>query len=697
MAIPKINDQNIADAIKYIDEHGVPDKNKSTQYLLVMEDGKKYPPKYVIAVANHLANGSGIITNNFNAVEAKNYFETRGYNIELKQEKYELTITAKEIASTDGRFTINDLYLGDNYKPIEAYFVKADGEIIHRNYNKGERRNTNQTLPRLAFQIFEKQIMDLSEWDREKFPICKYTPENETICGIFLTVEEFLKYRNSMEHLTYKRESGPQFVMYCWNIFSTLLFAQECLKRFGNENDKFVLIYRDKTEQEKNQAINEAMVVEEEKKSAEGCKNPYSKILLESKNIIFRGAPGTGKSYLAKEIAADIISNGYTNKYTDLSEEQKRQVEFVQFHPSYDYSDFVEGLRPKMNNDGSMGFELRDGVFKRFADRARKNLEDSKKSKELVEQEVSAKTAMTDFFGSINLGVDTFKTVTGNEFTIVNVDDKHVSISIPGNATIDKLNLNIEELQKMLESDVVFEKVNDITNFFGKQFATQAYSYDFAIYKAIKLRKTEKHAMAVSPEAQKKYVFIIDEINRGEISKILGELFFAIDPGYRGKIGEVMTQYSNLHSDPNEKFYIPENVYIIGTMNDIDRSVDSFDFAMRRRFRFVEIRAVDTQDMLESLENEELMADAIKRMDSLNEEIIKVPDLNENYQVGASYFLKLKVLGFDELWTDYLQPLLQDYVRGLNEEDDYMKKFARAYGYKISDEGDSDETTQNER
>ena len=91
----------------------------------------------------------------------------------------------------------------------------------------------------------------------------------------------------------------------------------------------------------------------------------------------------------------------------------------------------------------------------------------------------------------------------------------------------------------MLESDVVFEKVNDITNFFGKQFATQAYSYDFAIYKAIKLRKTEKHAMAVSPEAQKKYVFIIDEINRGEISKILGELFFAIDPGYRGKSGRL--------------------------------------------------------------------------------------------------------------------------------------------------------------
>ena len=85
--------------------------------------------------------------------------------------------------------------------------------------------------------------------------------------------------------------------------------------------------------------------------------------------------------------AADIISNGYTDRYSDLTDEQRQQVEFVQFHPSYDYSDFVEGLRPKMNDDGSMGFELQDGIFKKFVDRARKNFEDSQKSKELREQE----------------------------------------------------------------------------------------------------------------------------------------------------------------------------------------------------------------------------------------------------------------------------------------------------------------------
>lgn len=694
MAIPKIDEQNILEALKYIDEHGVPDRNKSTQYVLVTEDGKKYPPKYVIAVANHLANGVDIITDGFNAVEAKNYFETRGYSIESKQEKFEITITAEGIVSTDDRFDVDNLDLGDNYRPIDAYFVPNGGEVIRRKYNKGERRNTNQTLPRLTCQIFEKQLVSLSDIDKQQFPICQYTPEREVIRGIFPTVEEFLKYKNSMEHLTYQREGGPQFIIYSWNVFSTLIFVKECLKRFGNDGDKFVLIYRDKTEQEANQAATEASVVEEEKKSVEGCKNPYSKILLESKNIIFRGAPGTGKSYLAKEIAADIITDGYTDKYTDLTDDQKNQVEFVQFHPSYDYSDFVEGLRPKMNEDGSMGFELQDGIFKRFVDKARRNFEDSKKSKALVEQELSAKAAMTEFFSNIELGEEKFKTITGNEFTIVNVDDRHIEISIPGNATINRLNINIEELQKMLESDVTFEKISDITNFFGKQFATQAYSYDFAIYKAIKERTNSGSKVAAALETQKKYIFIIDEINRGEISKILGELFFSIDPGYRGKSGEVATQYSNMHADPSDKFYIPENVYIIGTMNDIDRSVDSFDFAMRRRFRFVEVRAEDTQDMLESLENDELKQKAIERMDKLNAEIIKVPDLNENYQIGASYFLKLKNLSFEELWTDYLQPLLQDYVRGLNDEEECMKKFARAYGYKTISEGDADEATQ---
>lgn len=605
------------------------------------------------------------------------------------QEKFQLVISADGVTSTDKRFTMDNLGLGDNYKPLGAIFRNANGEEIKRKLNKGERRVSCQTLPRIACQIFEKELASLSVEEKEAFPICRYAPNMELIRGIYSGVDEFRRHRNTIEYVVYKYDAGRQFVFYCWNLFSTVIFAQECLKRFGRPGEQFVLTYREKNEKEMNEK-KESVPEAEPVQNTPGYNNPYSSMLLESKNLIFRGAPGTGKSYLAKEIAADIVSDGYYDDCKSLTDEQRQQVEFVQFHPSYDYSDFVEGLRPCINDDGSMGFELQDGIFKQFVNRARKNYENSLKSKEIIEKEVSVQDAMMDFFSAIEFGKDTFKTVSGNEFTITSVDERYINLSIPGNAMVNTLSLNVSEIQQMLEADIKFSKVKDITAFFGKKFATQQYSYNFALYNEI-LKKIGKRKKVVHQEELKKYVFIIDEINRGEISKIFGELFFAIDPGYRGRDGEVATQYSNLHANPTEKFYIPENVYIIGTMNDIDRSVDSFDFAMRRRFRFVEIKADERLEMLESLEDEALMNEAIQRMTALNQAIISVEDLNRNYQIGASYFLKLKTLSFDELWTDYLEPLLQEYVRGMYDEEERMIQFAEAYGYSKQNRGEADE------
>lgn len=694
MAIPNINRQNMIDALKYIDEKGVPFHNQSTQYDLISDDGKKYPPKYVIAVADHIANGTPISVDAFNGTEARNHLEDMGFVIESKQEKYILTITSESVLSTDERFSIDKLEEGDNYKFLDVHMEKANGEVIKRNYAKGERRHSNQTMARIAFQVYEQEITALSVEQKEAFPVCKYNLSSETIYGIYSSVDEFRKYRKSIEYMTYSYGEGRKFVIYCWNIFSTIIFVQECLKRFGDIGDKFVLTYRDKGKKESKQDETDTKAQKKLVQQSIGYRNPYSSMLIESKNIIFRGAPGTGKSYLAKEIAADIISNGYYERLEDLTDEQKKQVEFVQFHPSYDYSDFVEGLRPQINADGSMGFTLQDGIFKKFIARARKNYEDSQKSIEDIEKEMSVQDAMTDFFAGIEFGVDKFQTINGNEFTVTSADDQHIYIYIPNNPEVKKLCLSADEICQMLESGEHFSKIKDITRFFGKQYATQGYSYNFALYNAIKAKMHNSAKITAKPEELKKYIFIIDEINRGEISKIFGELFFAIDPGYRGKSGEVSTQYANLHPPTEGKFYIPENVYIIGTMNDIDRSVDSFDFAMRRRFRFIEIKADARLEMLASLDDEELEAEAIKRMTALNDEIVKVEELNENYQIGASYFLKLKNMTFDQLWTDYLQPLLQDYVQGMYDEAAIMSRFAKAYGYQKPENGNDDETTQ---
>lgn len=697
MSLPQFQKQDILKALDYIDKNGVPSHNESIKYSLVSDSGKKYPPKYVIAVARHLRYGTPITTQDFVSVDAVKRLKSLGFSFDSD---FELRITKEGVTSSDKNFSLDNLSIGDSCVQIDTYFEKANGERITRHRDKGEKKKSNRSLPLLACQLYEKKLSKLSDEDKANFPI--YKPTNgHLITGIYPSIEEFQKARKTIEYLAYQCKDGQQLVIYSWNVFSTVLFVQECLKRFGESGDSFVLKYCYKNEQTETDADSPDEQAAPAPAFYEQAK--YSKILLQSKNLIFRGAPGTGKSYLAREIATYIVSKGKTIKYDDLSADQKKQIEFVQFHPNYDYTDFVEGLRPKINDDGTMGFELKDGVFKRFVTRARRNLENSQKSDETIKKEVGVQQSISAFFSDVKFGLDKFKTITGNEFTITNVDDDHIYISIPGNATINKLTLNLDEIRKMLmASDHKFNKVKDITSFFGKSFAAQAYSYDFAIYNEIKAKKNTNLKISATSEEEKTYVFIIDEINRGEISKIFGELFFAIDPGYRGKSGEISTQYSNLHSDPDEKFFIPENVYIIGTMNDIDRSVDSFDFAMRRRFRFIELKASDEdriKEILSDLQDKELIDRAINKMNALNKEISNVDGLNDNYQIGAAYFLKLSSVDndFSRLWTDYLLPLLQEYVQGMYDENEIIDRFKKAYENQPSDnQGDINESAQNQ-
>jgi len=124
-------------------------------------------------------------------------------------------------------------------------------------------------------------------------------------------------------------------------------------------------------------------------------------------------------------------------------------------------------------------------------------------------------------------------------------------------------------------------------------------------------------------------------------------------------------------------FYVPQNVYIIGTMNDIDRSVESFDFAMRRRFVWEEITAKDSQKMLDGKSWKD---EAIKKMDALNAAIEKIESLNSSYHIGAAYFLKRdKYNNFGELWKYHLKPLLKEYLRGMSDAKAKLVDLENAY------------------
>ena len=422
---------------------------------------------------------------------------------------------------------------------------------------------------------------------------------------------------------------------------------------------------------------------EKEMSEQNSIHHPLSNILLQSKNLILRGAPGTGKTYLAKEIAKEL---------TDGNEDQ---IEFVQFHPSYDYTDFVEGLRPVSNGDGAIEFKLQDGIFKDFCQKAKINWVNSHKNKDDLEKEKKSIAKISKYFANMEFPSDKLYTKRQSSFIITEIDENYIYISIPENEVSKNAKLKIKDIEAMLTSGSQFKQVKDVTQFFNKNNATQEFSYYLTLYKMIKNESIQDEIIEIDNEL-KNFVFIIDEINRGEISKIFGELFFSIDPGYRGEKGSVSTQYANLH-ETDDKFYIPENVYIIGTMNDIDRSVDTFDFAMRRRFRFVEVTA-ESQLYILDQELGEDAEEAKNRLRNLNTAIENVQELNSHYHIGPSYFRNLKELDYDYelLWSDYLKPLLEDYLRGSYEESETLETLKKAFELTNNERTDQQDTGDND-
>ena len=325
-------------------------------------------------------------------------------------------------------------------------------------------------------------------------------------------------------------------------------------------------------------------------------------LLRNNKQLILNGSPGTGKTFSAR----NEIANGLFGFSGELTAEQKKEKEIrmqmVQFHPSYDYTDFMEGIRPVLNS-GAISYTLKNGVFKEFCCKA---------------------------------GVLERIDRAGEE-------------------------RNRDTLAKFLH---IVTKEGEATPKVGEN----------ALLDFWEAHMNEEEAPA--------FLFIIDEINRAEISKVLGEIMYCLDPDYRGREGEINTQYSSLATqesfyvfEENDVFFIPSNVYIIGTMNDIDRSVEVFDFALRRRFAWHEVEADEVMDkVLESMKVKEILgehfASYMKRIHYINDCIEDELKLTRQYHLGPSYFAKIILYynndfssALKSVWQNHILQILIEYVK----------------------------------
>lgn len=335
-------------------------------------------------------------------------------------------------------------------------------------------------------------------------------------------------------------------------------------------------------------------------------------ILRANLNLVLTGAPGTGKTYMAKRVAKDLAKDEWEVDGSGKGEWKNGRIAFIQFHPGYDYSDFVIGMKPVLITETGEEVEKRDGKY--FL--------------------VGTKTPV----------------------------------------------------EKLGKAQVSFRWKDGIF----KKFADKA---------------KQAYEAASDKENAPKFVFLIDEINRADLSRVFGELFSLLEEEYR----HPNANGTDIILPNGEPFVIPKNLYIIGTMNDIDRSVESMDFALRRRFAWYEVTADTSEGILDAVDENRirkinetdsgLLKEAMEKLNAIiGGENFEVKDengskqncklrLGSEYQLGGAIFAKLEKYvkrdstrsplkaepgAFDKLWNNHIKNILLEYLRGQSNRTEFV-------------------------
>lgn len=443
----------------------------------------------------------------------------------------------------------------------------------------------------------------------------------------------------------------------------------------------------------------------------------YTELWKKRKNVILQGAPGTGKTYRIPELVVRLCepefdANNATRKelmsvYDRLKEEKR--VMFTTFHQSMDYEDWLEGLRPVLEND-QVTYKIEPGIFKRLCTEAERPLS-AKKDVNISDEAIVWKVSLSGTGdnpvrrdcmknGYIRIGWDGYgeniteetdwsihngegKTILNAFINTMKVGD--IVMSCYSSRTIDAIGIvtgeyewhdnfehykrvrRVKWLVKDINEDIV--KLNDgKTMTLGTVYRLNAITLD-----KVKSLLDKYEASKTLIDNNKPYVIVIDEFNRGNVSKIFGELITLLEPDKRKGMRNaesVLLPYSK------KEFYIPSNVFLVATMNTADRSLDTIDYAIRRRFAFITVKPQEIDD---DNFNSELFREVsslfISNYDEYAEsgfddtiKLLPAETLSEEYRpedvwIGHSYFIMDGEYALQDRLLFEIIPLLEEYIR----------------------------------
>jgi mcrBC restriction endonuclease system, mcrB subunit, putative len=377
-------------------------------------------------------------------------------------------------------------------------------------------------------------------------------------------------------------------------------------------------------------------------------------LLKDKKNIILQGAPGTGKTYTTASLAVRLCNPSFTElgDHAKVMEEYERlreagQIAFCTFHQSMDYEDFVEGLKPEVQ-DGHVTYKVESGIFKRICDKAGK----------ATEEDIIA--CIDEYIQQIR-GYENRReipTITGKSKLLVWWEEGNKTIST---RSVRAISHNTEQYSP---SPLNIDKVKAQALGEGKENNWPAYAQAF-------IEAVMEEYQIDEETSNQPYVLIIDEINRGNISRIFGELITLLEADKRTGGGahpiKVTLPYSK------ESFSVPANLYIIGTMNTTDRSTGAIDYAVRRRFAFITLET-SRQVIEASIQDKGVQAKALALFDEINGKgtddktsfiaTHQAGDFDlEDLKVGHSYFIAKDLPELQRKMRYEVIPLLREYIK----------------------------------